>query len=137
MKEIHKKAWPEYYKAVQEGIKLFELRKDEDNVEAGDILILEEWWNGDFTGYSLKRKVIYVLRDIPQLGLNDGYCIIGLDPTDPDKYEEEPRTVEDVIERLEGLEMQNATVVNNKDKPIKIYAGRENKKNGKPIVMIC
>lgn len=67
---------PEYFEAVQENRKKFELRKDEDNIQVGDELILEEW-NGEYTGRYTNRKVTYVLRNVPEYGLNDGYCIIG------------------------------------------------------------
>ena len=76
MRIIRKKILPEYFEAVQENRKKFELRKDEDNIQVGDELILEEW-NGEYTGRYTNRKVTYVLRNVPEYGLNDGYCIIG------------------------------------------------------------
>ena len=76
MKTVRKKILPEYFNAVQEYRKNFELRKDEDNIQIGDELILEEW-NGEYTGNYTWRKVTYVLRNVPEYGLNDGYCIIG------------------------------------------------------------
>lgn len=76
MSIIRKKILPEYFEAVQENRKKFELRKDEDNIQVGDELILEEW-NGEYTGRYTNRKVTYVLRNVPEYGLNDGYCIIG------------------------------------------------------------
>lgn len=42
MSIIRKKILPEYFEAVQENRKKFELRKDEDNIQVGDELILEE-----------------------------------------------------------------------------------------------
>ena len=76
MKTVRKKILPEYFDAVQEYRKNFELRKDEDNIQIGDELILEEW-NGEYTGNYTWRKVTYVLRNVPEYGLKDGYCIIG------------------------------------------------------------
>ena len=76
MSIIRKKILPEYFEAVQENRKKFELRKDEDNIQVGDELILEEW-NGEYTGNYTWRKVTYVLRNVPEYGLKDGYCIIG------------------------------------------------------------
>ena len=76
MSIIRKKILPEYFEVVQENRKKFELRKDEDNIQVGDELILEEW-NGEYTGRYTNRKVTYVLRNVPEYGLNDGYCIIG------------------------------------------------------------
>lgn len=136
MKEIHKKVWPQYYKALQDGVKPFEIRKDEDNVEVGDILILEEW-DGDFTGYSLKRKVSYILRDVPQFGLKKGYCIIGLDHRDPDEYiNQDEITVETLIDIL-CKQDKNALVLNGYEENIKVYPGRENRPGGRNIVMMC
>ena len=77
MKEIHKKILPQYFIDVQNGEKTFELRKDEDNAQPGDTLILEEWDSG-YTGRVCVKSVTYVLRDVPQLGLAEGYCILGL-----------------------------------------------------------
>ena len=76
MKTVRKKILPEYFNAVQEYRKNFELRKDEDNIQIGDELILEEW-DGEYTGNYTWRKVTYVLRNLPEYGLKDGYCIIG------------------------------------------------------------
>lgn len=76
MKTVRKKILPEYFNAVQEYRKNFELRKDEDMIQVGDELILEEW-NGEYTGNYTWRKVTYVLRNVPEYGLKDGYCIIG------------------------------------------------------------
>ena len=76
MTKVRKKILPEYFDAVQEYRKNFELRKDEDNIQVGDELILEEW-NGEYTGNYTWRKVTYVLRNLPEYGLKDGYCIIG------------------------------------------------------------
>ena len=75
---ITKKIKPEYFKAVAEGKKKFELRKDEDNIQVGDIVTLCEWTEeGGYTGKVTQRLVYYVLRDVPEYGLMDGYCIIG------------------------------------------------------------
>ena len=50
MKSIEKKILPKYFRAVRKEEKNFELRKDEDNVQPGDVLILMEWENGEYTG---------------------------------------------------------------------------------------
>ena len=79
MKKFHKKILLEYFKEVQEGRKNFELRKDEDNIQVGDKLVLEEFnpATGSRTGRTVVRMVTYVLRDVPEYGLKEGYCIIG------------------------------------------------------------
>ena len=40
MKTVEKKILPKYFQAVREEKKNFELRKDEDDVQPGDVLIL-------------------------------------------------------------------------------------------------
>lgn len=81
MRMIEKKVLPEYYAAVRRGDKTFEIRKDEDNVQVGDILDLREWDGEKYTGHHVLREVTYVLRNCPQYGLMDGYCVIGIQPT--------------------------------------------------------
>ena len=77
MKRVDKKILPEYFKSVMKGDKKFELRKDEDDVQVGDWLILHEWDGNAYTGRIEIRSVKYVLRNVPQFGLMDGYCISG------------------------------------------------------------
>lgn len=73
-KIIHKKILSEYFEAVLSGEKRFEIRKDEDNIQVGDLVILHEYLD-DFTGRTEGVKVRYVLRDIPEYGLMPGFCI--------------------------------------------------------------
>ena len=76
---VHKKKLlTEYFEDVVLNRKTFELRKDEDNIQAGDVLILMEWDGKDYTGRTVYTDVTYVLRDVPQYGLMDGHCIIGI-----------------------------------------------------------
>ncbi len=75
--KIHElKILPEYYCAVKDGIKTFEIRKNDRFYEEGDILVLQEW-NGDYTGRILFKTVTYVLND--NRYLQDGYVALGLD----------------------------------------------------------
>lgn len=76
MKVVKKKILPEYFRAVKAREKNFEIRVDEDDIQVGDILILEEW-NRFYTGNRVRRYVKYVLRDAPALGLKPGYCIVS------------------------------------------------------------
>lgn len=77
MKTIAKKILPQYFRAVREEKKNFELRKDKDDVQPGDVLILMEWEDGEYTGLIEVRRIRYVLRNVPENGLMQGYCIIG------------------------------------------------------------
>lgn len=72
----------EYFEKIAASEKNFELRKDEDNVEVGDTLILEGWVpddNGDghYTGRKVQRIARYIIRDAEDWCLEQGYCIIG------------------------------------------------------------
>ena len=56
--KIHElKIKPVYFEAVKEGIKTFELRKDDRNFKVGDILLLREWEH-KYSGRKIKKKVI-------------------------------------------------------------------------------
>ena len=68
---------PKYFEAVQNGTKNFELRKDDRGYLVGDILILKEYVNGSYSGKELALKIRYILRNCPEYGLMEGYCIIG------------------------------------------------------------
>ena len=81
---VIKKIAPEYFEEVRLGYKNFELRKDENNIQPGDTLVLEEYiigryppFTSHYTGRSVERRVKYVLRNVKELGLEVGYCNIG------------------------------------------------------------
>lgn len=78
MKIIRKKILPEYFEAVKSRKKSFELREDDDNAQAGDLLVLLEFepYKG-YSGREVRRHIKYVLRNCPEYGLKNGYCIIG------------------------------------------------------------
>lgn len=77
-RQVEKKVLPEYYKGIRTHKKMFELRKDEDNIKPGDILVLREWDGEKYTGGMTRREVTAVLRDCPEYGLMEGYCILSL-----------------------------------------------------------
>lgn len=78
-KTVTKKILPKYFRDVLDGLKTFELRKDEDDIQPGDTLVLKEWDPDEksFTGWQVEKQVSYVLRKCSYYGLMDGYCIIG------------------------------------------------------------
>lgn len=73
------KILPQYYDEVKSQRKTFEIRKDDRDYQVGDTIILKEY-NGDYTGNKCKRKITYIMRDAKEYGLNDDYCIIGMQP---------------------------------------------------------
>ena len=72
------KILPSYFQLVWDGKKPFELRKDDRGYGIGDVLILNEWSNGKYTGRAIRAKVTCVLRDCEEYGLQDGFCIMGI-----------------------------------------------------------
>ena len=71
------KILPQYFQAVWNGTKNFELRKNDRDYKVGDILILREYNNGEYTGSFLKVIVTYILKDCPEYGLDKEYCIFS------------------------------------------------------------
>lgn len=69
---------PEFYEAVINGRKTFELRKDDRSFSVGDILVLCEWNGREFTGREYRCGVKYLLRDY--IGLEPGYAILSIVP---------------------------------------------------------
>ena len=90
---LHKiKIHPQYFAAVMDGTKTFEVRKDDRGYTVGDMLVLREWEVtgivgrpsgiggfrdvGGYTGRKCQHTVTYILRDVP--GIEDGYVVMGL-----------------------------------------------------------
>ena len=73
----HLKIHPEYYEAVRSGAKRFEVRKDDrtPRYAVGDLLILEEFADGAYTGRDAAVLVDYIYRG--EL-CRDGYCIMSI-----------------------------------------------------------
>lgn len=73
------KTWPIFYKAVVNGEKTFELRKDDRPFKSGDKLLLQEYDKDTYTGEEAEFRINYILRDAEMFGLKPGYCILGLE----------------------------------------------------------
>ena len=76
-KIVEKKILPEYFDEVIHDRKKFEVRKDEDDLQIGDAVILKEWDGEKYTGRETGRNIVYILRDVPEYGLMPGYVIFG------------------------------------------------------------
>lgn len=76
-KTVHKKIFPEYFEKVKCRVKRFEIRLDEDDIQPMDYVVLDEWDGKEYTGRYFPVQVQYVLRNVPQYGLKEGYCIFG------------------------------------------------------------
>ena len=76
---IHElKTIPEYFEAVIKGEKLFEVRKNDRPFKKGDILALNEFQNGYYTGRSCLVYVDYILREKEFCKL--GFVIMSIKP---------------------------------------------------------
>jgi hypothetical protein len=76
--EVHRlKTLQPFFSEVKERKKNFELRLNDREYQVGDTVVLEEWTGECFTGDGVTRKIKYVLKDCPELGLTSGYCIFG------------------------------------------------------------
>ncbi len=81
----HLKILPEYFQAILDGTKTFELRQEDDRTFAvGDVLVLREWYpegtliGPGYTGRTLTREVTYVLRDPDHRWLQPGVVALSL-----------------------------------------------------------
>jgi hypothetical protein len=74
------KTWPEFFRAIRDGRKRFELRRNDRDFGVGDCLVLREWnpETKQYTGHKETRYVTYVLEDAEGLGLVPGFVIMGL-----------------------------------------------------------
>jgi ASC-1-like (ASCH) protein len=59
-----KKVWPEYFQAILDGKKNFELRLADRKCEEGDTLVLQERdpTTKNYTGRTIEKEVTYVRR---------------------------------------------------------------------------
>lgn len=71
----------EYIREIYRGSKTFELRKDDRDYEIGDLI---HFVNIDGEESILHRdnqfKITYILRNVPEYGLQDGYAILSIYP---------------------------------------------------------
>ena len=78
MAQIHDlKTLPEYYAAVDKGVKTYELRFDDRNYAVGDMLILREWTGTEYTGRKISATITHILKDCG-FGLAEGYVILSI-----------------------------------------------------------
>lgn len=73
------KTWPEYFQAVWDGIKPFDLRKNDRDYKIGDLLLLKEWspQTESYTGRHIGCTISYVLLG-GVFGLPTDMCILGI-----------------------------------------------------------
>ena len=69
---------PKFYVPVERNTKPFEVRKNDRDYKVGDILVLGEYSEGEYTGRSMSRKITYILDDNEYC--KEGYVILGIAP---------------------------------------------------------
>jgi ASC-1-like (ASCH) protein len=71
------KTWPEYFQAVVDGKKTFEIRKNDRGFQVGDELLLQEYDPKEeaYTG----RQAIAVVRYMTDFGQQDGYVVMAIE----------------------------------------------------------
>lgn len=74
-----------YFKYVQDGIKNFEVRKDDRPFGEGDEIVLQEWDENkkQYTGEEWKGIITIIMRD--EKYCKKGFCILGIQPIEPPK----------------------------------------------------
>lgn len=77
------KCWPEFFEALWDGRKRFEVRKNDRDYQLGDVLQIREWRppsegdpEGHDTGRVVETRIGYILRG-GQFGIDPDYCVIG------------------------------------------------------------
>lgn len=81
MKAHKLKCWPEPFEAMKQGLKPFEIRRNDRDFKVGDVLILQEWRPADeqYTGRELWRDVVFIL-DSPKFGIKKGFVVMTVKP---------------------------------------------------------
>lgn len=74
----HLKIGLTYFKAVRDGRKTFEIRKNDRDYKVGDILVLQEYTCGSYTDEECEVKVTY-MTDYEQ---KDDYVVLGIVPVE-------------------------------------------------------
>ncbi len=74
---VHKlKEVEPFFSDVLSGKKQFELRPESGNFQVGDMLLICQFVNNNFTGLDVQKTVTYILKDCE--GLQEGYVLLGL-----------------------------------------------------------
>jgi hypothetical protein len=86
MAEHDLKVWVGYFDPIKDGIKTFEIRKNDRNYQVGDTLRLREYAPGpdEYTGRETRQLVVYMLNGDDPLGfafgLRAGHVAMSLEP---------------------------------------------------------
>lgn len=70
---------PEYFNAVRNSQKTFEVRRNDRNYQVGDELLLQEFDGENYTGKTLLREITYILQG-GHYGVNPEYVAMSIKP---------------------------------------------------------
>lgn len=82
--------WPVFFQRHVDGVKPWEIRKNDRNFDTGDIVRLREWdpTHEKYTGHWIQGEILFVMADV--MGLKEGYCaftfkatVVGFDEVTP------------------------------------------------------
>jgi len=76
MKTHKLKTLPEYFNAQLNGMKKFEIRKNDRGFQCFDTIILQEWDGEKYTGRKMKKRITYVLGHDFE-GIEQGFVVLG------------------------------------------------------------
>lgn len=81
MTEHDLKIWPQFFDSVLNGVKGFEIRRNDRDYKVGDLLRLREWSppDKDYTGRGCVRKVTCMMHGDGKNGLYIGYVAMGIE----------------------------------------------------------
>lgn len=71
------KIYPKYFEDVLSGGKKFEIRKNDRKFCVGDVLLLKEWDNINYSGRTVRANVTYMIDD-KFVGIAPGYVVMGI-----------------------------------------------------------
>lgn len=77
------KILPQYFEPVIDGNKTFEIRKDDREYAVGDLLLLKEYKDDNFTGHAILQEVTYITN----FNQEPGYVVMGIKEPDFDILE--------------------------------------------------
>ena len=78
-REHELKCWPEYFQAIVDGRKTFEVRKNDRDFRVGDVLLLREYILASnlYTGGEKHVRVTYIMGSAHG-GVTNGYVVMGI-----------------------------------------------------------
>jgi hypothetical protein len=74
------KTWPKFFKAIRNGDKTFECRRNDRGFRVGDVLVLREFVpeTKTYSGNQIRAAVTYMLDGGGSVGVELGFCVMGI-----------------------------------------------------------